>query len=212
MAERLGDRKVANIESTKARAVFTGNVGCLMQITRHLKAAGHKVWAAHPVDALWAGYPANAANSRVAQFGGGARDPTEWQQLAERWLPAAKALLDARQWSAAYYLAGYAVECGLKACVLARVATTPEVIFGDREFSKKCFTHNVAELVKLADLEAARVAEATTNPAFGLNWYVVKDWNEQARYNTASHQKAKKLYNAITDKANGGDAVDQNRW
>jgi glycolate oxidase iron-sulfur subunit len=56
MAERLGDRKVANIESTEARAVFTGNVGCLMQITRHLKAAGQKVWAAHPVDALWASY------------------------------------------------------------------------------------------------------------------------------------------------------------
>jgi glycolate oxidase iron-sulfur subunit len=56
MAERLGDRKVANIELTKARAVFTGNVGCLMQITRHLKAAGQKVWAAHPVDALWASY------------------------------------------------------------------------------------------------------------------------------------------------------------
>jgi glycolate oxidase iron-sulfur subunit len=57
MAERLGDRKVANIESTKARAVFTGNVGCLMQITRHLKAAGRTdVWAAHPVDALWASY------------------------------------------------------------------------------------------------------------------------------------------------------------
>jgi glycolate oxidase iron-sulfur subunit len=27
-----------------------------MQITRHLKAAGQKVWAAHPVDALWASY------------------------------------------------------------------------------------------------------------------------------------------------------------
>ncbi|MBA4186635.1 MAG: hypothetical protein C0467_01315 [Planctomycetaceae bacterium] len=56
MAERLGDRKVGNIASTAARAVFTGNVGCLMQITRHLKAAGQNVWAAHPVDALWASY------------------------------------------------------------------------------------------------------------------------------------------------------------
>jgi glycolate oxidase iron-sulfur subunit len=56
MAARLGDRKVANIASTEAQAVFTGNVGCLMQITRHLKAAGRDVWAAHPVDALWASY------------------------------------------------------------------------------------------------------------------------------------------------------------
>ena len=56
MAERLGQRKSANITSTGARALFTGNVGCLMQITRHLKAAGAKFWCAHPVDALWASY------------------------------------------------------------------------------------------------------------------------------------------------------------
>jgi hypothetical protein len=31
----------------------------------------------------------------------------------------AAALLKARRWSAAYYLAGYAAECGLKACVVS---------------------------------------------------------------------------------------------
>ena len=56
MAERLGDRKAANIAGTKARAMLTGNVGCLMQITRHLKAVAPDVWVAHPVDALWASY------------------------------------------------------------------------------------------------------------------------------------------------------------
>ena len=56
MAQKLGDRKAANITATGARAVFTGNVGCLMQITRHLRAIGADVWAAHPVDALWASY------------------------------------------------------------------------------------------------------------------------------------------------------------
>jgi glycolate oxidase iron-sulfur subunit len=56
MAARLGDRKVANILDTGAVAAFTGNVGCLMQITRHLKSAKRKIWCAHPVDALWAGY------------------------------------------------------------------------------------------------------------------------------------------------------------
>ena len=56
MAERLGDRKAANITATGAKAVFTGNVGCLMQITRHLKAVAPGVWCAHPVDALWASY------------------------------------------------------------------------------------------------------------------------------------------------------------
>lgn len=56
MATRLGDRKAANIAGTKARAMFTGNVGCLMQITRHMKAVDPSVWCAHPVDALWASY------------------------------------------------------------------------------------------------------------------------------------------------------------
>ena len=56
MAGKLGDRKVANITATGARAVFTGNVGCLMQITRHLRAIGSTIWAAHPVDTLWASY------------------------------------------------------------------------------------------------------------------------------------------------------------
>ena len=55
-AEQLGDRKVENITATGARAVFAGNVGCLMQITRHLKKVAPHVWAAHPVDALWASY------------------------------------------------------------------------------------------------------------------------------------------------------------
>jgi glycolate oxidase iron-sulfur subunit len=56
MADRLGSRKTANIAGTGAKALFTGNVGCLMQITRHLKSLDPDVWCAHPVDALWASY------------------------------------------------------------------------------------------------------------------------------------------------------------
>jgi glycolate oxidase iron-sulfur subunit len=56
MAERLGQRKVKNILDTGAKAVFTGNVGCILQIARHLKALQPDVWVAHPIDALWASY------------------------------------------------------------------------------------------------------------------------------------------------------------
>jgi glycolate oxidase iron-sulfur subunit len=56
MAARLGDRKVDRILSTGAQAVLTGNVGCLMQITRHLRSQGSRLWVAHPMDALWAAY------------------------------------------------------------------------------------------------------------------------------------------------------------
>jgi glycolate oxidase iron-sulfur subunit len=56
MSEQLGGRKACHVIATGAGAVFTGNVGCLLQIGRHLRARGARTWVAHPVDALWASY------------------------------------------------------------------------------------------------------------------------------------------------------------
>jgi glycolate dehydrogenase iron-sulfur subunit len=56
MAAQLGERKAANILATGAQAVFAANVGCLMQIGRHLRARKPDLWVAHPIDALWASY------------------------------------------------------------------------------------------------------------------------------------------------------------
>jgi hypothetical protein len=136
----------------------------------------------------------------------------EWQQLAERWLVDAKAQLDAHRWSAAYYLAGYAIEGGIKACILARLAAVPEVIFEDKRFSEMCWTHDTNALVKLAGLEAARATDTTANLALRKNWQVVNAWSEQSRYQTTSHQKAKKLYQAITDNVNGVMPWIRVRW
>jgi glycolate oxidase iron-sulfur subunit len=56
MAEKLGERKCANIRSTGAQAVFMGNIGCLLQVARHLKKTSPEIWVAHTIDALWASY------------------------------------------------------------------------------------------------------------------------------------------------------------
>jgi glycolate oxidase iron-sulfur subunit len=56
MAQQLGARKAGNVRATGAQAVFTGNVGCLLQIARHLRGQEPPVWVAHPIDALWASY------------------------------------------------------------------------------------------------------------------------------------------------------------
>lgn len=56
MSEQLGRRKAGNILNTGAQAVFTGNVGCLLQIARYLREQQPNFWVAHPVDALWACY------------------------------------------------------------------------------------------------------------------------------------------------------------
>ena len=56
MAYEVGSRKAANIAATGARAVFTGNIGCLLQIARHLRYVRPEMWVAHPIEALWASY------------------------------------------------------------------------------------------------------------------------------------------------------------
>jgi glycolate oxidase iron-sulfur subunit len=56
MSHALGQRKARNILATGAQAVFTGNVGCSLQIIRHLREVKPEMWVAHPVDALWASY------------------------------------------------------------------------------------------------------------------------------------------------------------
>ena len=56
MAERLGERKAKNVLDTGADAVISGNVGCLIQLGRYLRAKKPGLVIAHPIDALWASY------------------------------------------------------------------------------------------------------------------------------------------------------------
>lgn len=127
---------------------------------------------------------------------------TELLQLAEDRLLDAQALLAAQRWSAAYYLAGYAVECGLKACILAYVEATG-VIFQVKRYSEECWTHDFEKLVRLAGIDGARNAVLATDPAFALNWQTTKDWDEASRYQVKTHAEAQELYNAVTDATHG---------
>ncbi|MBX9790545.1 MAG: (Fe-S)-binding protein [Pirellulales bacterium] len=52
MAARLSHRKLDNILRTGARAVLTGNAGCLLQIAREARQRGEPLWIAHPIDLL----------------------------------------------------------------------------------------------------------------------------------------------------------------
>jgi glycolate oxidase iron-sulfur subunit len=56
MAGRLGERKARNVLETNVDAVFSGNVGCLIQLGRYLRAKKPGLVIAHPIDALWASY------------------------------------------------------------------------------------------------------------------------------------------------------------
>ena len=136
----------------------------------------------------------------------------EFQAMAEERIVDANLLLVGGQWSAAYYLAGYAVECGLKACIVNRVTAAAGIIFEDRKFSDKCWTHSIDELVKLAGLEATRKSDSAANPAFDGNWTIVQKWSEQARSQTTARNDAQNLLDAITDPLNGVMQWIRVRW
>ena len=132
-------------------------------------------------------------------------------RLAELRVREADALLALGEWSGAYYLVGYAVECGLKACVLNRIADTG-VIFTERKFSEWCFTHNLGDLIKVAGLEGAFGQSLSANIDLKDYWKTVKDWNETARYAEWLEFDARALYNAIADPVNGVLLWVRNYW
>jgi hypothetical protein len=143
---------------------------------------------------------------------GGAVDRADCQRLTNDRITDAKALLAARRWAAAYYMAGYAVECALKSCVLARLASEVELIFEDRRYSEKCWTHDLAQLVALAGLTDQLEADTAADPDLLVYWDTVKDWSESSRYERTPKTAAEDLYNAITDKKHGILPWIKQRW
>lgn len=133
------------------------------------------------------------------------------RRLAEDRILDAACLLAGGRWSGAYYLAGYALECGLKACILAYVETSG-AIFQDRKFSEKCWTHSPEELLRLANLKPTLDAEAAANVAFSANWAIAKDWSEGSRYEQKTQVEAQVMYGAISNDPNGVLPWIRIRW
>jgi len=118
-------------------------------------------------------------------------------------------LLAAGQLSRAYYLAGYAIECSLKACILKQIARWR---MPDKKLVLDSHTHDLVDLVKIAGLEADRAARAHKHPSFGANWNVVRDWNETSRYETRSTGDAQDLIAAISQPRMGVMAWTKTHW
>jgi hypothetical protein len=137
---------------------------------------------------------------------------TDFQRLAHDRIADARALLAAKRWSAAYYLAGYAVECGLKYGILARMTAEPEVIFEEKRYSERCWTHDLVQLMALAGLKTALASDIATNPDLLARWNVVRDWSEQSRYARTTRARAEELYDAITDRKHGVLSWIKTRW
>ena len=125
----------------------------------------------------------------------------DFQSLAEQRLIETKALLDLELWDGAYYLAGYAVELALKACIIKMMMETDA--FPDKRFSENCYTHDVRKLIVVAKLESLWDAARADNPILAENWLLAVNWSEQKRYHRISRIEAEELYAAIVDDEHG---------
>jgi hypothetical protein len=118
------------------------------------------------------------------------QDRVTFQQLAESRLSEAKLLLANGLPSGAYYLAGYAIECALKA-IIATDFRANEI--PDLKYVRDIYTHDLSALVRLADLEQ----KLETDPGLYQRWVTVKTWSERARYEIWTEASASAILDAI---------------
>ena len=133
----------------------------------------------------------------------------DFQRLSELRLQESKALLAAGFPEGAYYLAGYAVECALKACIAKR---TQQHDFPEKG-SQSFYSHDLEKLFGFADLKVELEPALSKSPQMNANWTIVKDWSEESRYDSGrAAGDALNLLAAIEDPAGGILPWLQRRW
>jgi HEPN domain-containing protein len=132
----------------------------------------------------------------------------DFQVISEIRLRESRALLTAGFSEGAYYLAGYAVECALKACIAKR---TQEHDFPEKD-SKDFYSHDLEKLLGFAKLSIELDQAVRATPAIKTNWTIVQSWSERSRYERKTAQDASDLLKAIEDQAGGILPWVRKRW
>jgi len=127
--------------------------------------------------------------------------------LSETRLSDAKLLMDNGRFAGAYYLAGYAVETGLKAVISKQFI---EGVIPEKRFVEKIYTHDLEALARLG--LAAELNAALGNTSFAANWSLTTQWSEASRYEIIDLYKAAGLMDAITADPDGIAPWLQQYW
>ncbi len=119
----------------------------------------------------------------------------EWKRLAQTRLDDAEVLVKNARYDAAYYLAGYALECAVK----ARIAG----LFLEGYFPPKpkyiqdsVYTHDLDKLHVAAGLKEVFAQESESSDEFRKQWETVGNWSEQSRYDTQDQKTAEDMLEA----------------
>src|SRR6266496_4416805 len=123
------------------------------------------------------------------------------QKLTKLRLSEAEVLLHSKRYERAYYLIGYAVECAFKACIAKQ---TKRYDFPNKNLANSIYTHDLNNLLKFSGLEKKHRDKSKRYPSFELNWTIVKDWKEDARYSLEiTKDRAETLYSAVVSRKDG---------
>lgn len=121
----------------------------------------------------------------------------EFQTLAEARAIDAEVLLTAGRFTGAHYLAGYAVECALKACI-AKAFSHEDI--PDPKLVQAIYTHDLRKLLEQARTNQQIIFDSPVR----LSWSIVEKWSEKTRYAlTITQSEASNMLKAVTDPAQG---------
>ncbi|MFA1822754.1 HEPN domain-containing protein [Virgibacillus oceani] len=112
----------------------------------------------------------------------------ELQKLAETRLKEAEVLFEAKRYDGAYYLAGYVIECALKAWI---AKSTRKYDFPDKKIVNKIYTHDLEKLIGIIGVKIPRELE--------IKWNIIKDWSENDRYRNHTMSEAKHIIEVVND-------------
>jgi HEPN domain-containing protein len=170
--------------------------------------AGAHLWRAVPLMVTGAGLcpplPATVARSQASKSGGVAlgvgHKREDLRARAQANLDDAVLLFENSRFTNSYYLAGYAVELGLKACIAAQVSaeTIP-----DKEFIKKILKHEFGVLVGLAGLAEELKSAQDSDEDFAANWAIASEREPDSRYESIDAVTSQLLIEAISDPESG---------
>jgi HEPN domain-containing protein len=131
------------------------------------------------------------------------------QKLSNARIREAQILFAAGEYSGAYYLAGYAVECALKSCFAKSVKRYD---FPEKNRADKIFTHKLPELARLANLDADLAVAKQANSKFAASWLLASNWTEESRYSMWTKNDAEAIIKAISGKNDGVLSWIKRRW
>lgn len=134
----------------------------------------------------------------------------DFQQISRMRLKESSVLLKAGEYAGAYYLAGYSIECAIKSCIAKQTRRSQ---FPDKDLAFRAYTHDLWQLLGAAGLAVAFQNEMRTNAALEVNWTVVKDWKESARYDVIiPESQARDFYSACIAHNSGILSWIKKRW